>query len=127
MWMDQWSIFQTDVRLFNYGAISKTIDLIAAGVPCQPFSIGGKHRGHLDERNMFPELVRAVRALRPRAVLVENVRWPCAPSFAKYFGYIELMLMYPEIQRKDREEWLEHLSRLERYHTRESETVFGIG
>jgi DNA (cytosine-5)-methyltransferase 1 len=116
--MDQWPIFQTDVRLFNYGAVPKAIDLVAAGVPCQPFSIGGKHRGHLDERNMFPELVRAIRELRPKAVLVENVRGLARPSFAKYFGYIELMLMYPEIQRKGGEEWLEHLSRLERYHTR---------
>jgi DNA (cytosine-5)-methyltransferase 1 len=116
--MDEWSIFQTDVRQFNYDSVSDAIDLVAAGVPCQPFSIGGKHRGHLDERNMFPELVRAIRALGPKAVLVENVRGLARPSFAKYFGYIELMLMYPEIQRRDNEEWIEHLARLERYHTR---------
>lgn len=116
--MDKWSIIQSDVRLFNYRSVPKAIDLVAAGVPCQPFSIGGKHRGHLDERNMFPELVRAIRDLKPKAVLVENVRGLARPSFAKYFGYIELMLMYPEIQRKGGEEWLEHLSRLERYHTR---------
>jgi DNA (cytosine-5)-methyltransferase 1 len=39
-------------------------------------------------------------------------------SFAKYFKYIELQLTYPEIARKNREEWIDHMGRLERYHTR---------
>jgi DNA (cytosine-5)-methyltransferase 1 len=113
-----WPIHQQDVRNFDYCSIPEGIDLLAAGVPCQPFSIGGKHKGHLDERNMFPELIRAIRKLRPLAVLVENVRGLARPSFARYFGYIELMLMYPEIERKGNEDWLEHAARLECYHTR---------
>jgi len=113
-----WPIYQQDVRSFDYRSIPEGIELLAAGVPCQPFSIGGKHKGHLDERNMFPELVRAIRKVKPLAVLVENVRGLARPSFARYFGYIELMLMYPEIRRTGDEEWFEHASRLERYHTR---------
>lgn len=113
-----WPIHELDVRKFDYSLIPGGVDLLAAGVPCQPFSIGGRHKGHLDERNMFPELIRAIRELRPLAVLVENVRGLTRPSFARYFGYIELMLMYPEIMRKGNEQWFEHFGRLERYHTR---------
>jgi DNA (cytosine-5)-methyltransferase 1 len=116
--MSSWPVWECDVREFNYSLVEEDVDLVAGGVPCQPFSIGGKHRGHADERNMFPELVAAVRRLKPRAILVENVRGLARPAFAKYFGYIELMLTYPEIQRKQEEEWFAHLARLERYHTR---------
>ncbi|MGH9765534.1 MAG: DNA cytosine methyltransferase, partial [Blastocatellia bacterium] len=56
--------------------------------------------------------------LKPQAVIIENVRGLRRPSFSKYFGYIELMLTYPEIERKKEEQWLDHLSRLERHHTR---------
>ena len=42
-------------------------------------------------------------------------------SFSKYFGYIILQLTYPEIAKKENEEWLNHLARLEKYHTNTSE------
>lgn len=116
--MASWPVWECDVREFQYSVIKEGVDLLAGGVPCQPFSIGGKHRGHADERNMFPELIAAIRKLKPKAVLVENVRGLARPAFAKYFGYIELKLTYPEIQRKPKEDWLAHLTRLERYHTR---------
>jgi DNA (cytosine-5)-methyltransferase 1 len=116
--MPNWPVHQCDVRKFDYSSVRSGVDLLAGGVPCQPFSIGGKHRGHADERNMFPEMANAIRQLSPRAVLVENVRGLARPSFSKYFGYIELMLTYPEILRKRGEEWLDHLTRLERYHTK---------
>ena len=115
--MGSWPIYQADVRCFDFKDLPEDIDLLAGGVPCQPFSIGGKHRGHKDERNMFPELVLAVRTLRPKAVLIENVKGLTRPSFAKYFGYIELMLTYPEIARRSGEDWTDHRARLERHHT----------
>ena len=59
----------------------------------------------------------AVRAIRPKAVLVENVRGLARPTFAKYFGYIELMLTYPELARREGEEWVAHRARLEQHHT----------
>ncbi|MGB9197357.1 MAG: DNA cytosine methyltransferase, partial [Terriglobales bacterium] len=90
--IEDWPLYHCDVRSFDYSKISKPIDLLAGGVPCQPFSIAGKHLGHGDGRNMFPEMIRAVRELRPKAVLVENVRGLKRRSFMKYFGYIELML-----------------------------------
>src|ERR1035441_6524158 len=67
--MHKWSVFEGDVRDFDYGSVPEGIDLIAAGVPCQPFSIGGKHRGPDDERNMFPQLVQAIRTVKPKAFL----------------------------------------------------------
>jgi DNA (cytosine-5)-methyltransferase 1 len=113
-----WPIFNCDVRQFDYSAIPEGIELLAAGVPCQPFSIGGKHKGHSDERNLFPETIEVIRRIRPKAVLIENVRGLARRSFSKYFSYIELMLTYPEISRRTGEQWVEHLGRLERYHTR---------
>lgn len=113
-----WPVFNCDVRDFDASWVPEGIELLAAGVPCQPFSIGGKHRGHSDERNLFPQTIDVIRRLRPKAVLVENVRGLRRPSFAKYFSYIELMLTYPEIGRREEEQWGDHLSRLERYHTR---------
>jgi len=115
--MAAWPVFHCDVRSFDYSSVPEDIDLLAAGVPCQPFSIGGKHRGHRDERNMFPQTVEIIRKLKPKAVLVENVRGLARSSFAKYFSYIHFMLSYPEIKRRSGEDWVEHLGKLERYHT----------
>jgi DNA (cytosine-5)-methyltransferase 1 len=67
---------------------------------------------------MFPQTVEAIRRIKPKAVLIENVRGLTRASFARYFNYIQLMISYPEIQRRERDEWLDHLSKLERYHTR---------
>jgi DNA (cytosine-5)-methyltransferase 1 len=50
------------------------VDLIAAGYPCQPFSAAGKRQGMDDERWIWPDVARAVRLVRPRWVLLENVR-----------------------------------------------------
>ncbi|MGA2356915.1 MAG: DNA cytosine methyltransferase [Terriglobales bacterium] len=116
--MAAWPVKQCGVESFDYRTITEGIELLAAGVPCQPFSIGGKHRGHEDERNMFPQTVDIIRTIKPMAVLIENVRGLTRSSFARYFNYILLMLSYPEIRRKSSEEWSDHFARLERYHTR---------
>jgi DNA (cytosine-5)-methyltransferase 1 len=90
--LDGWRLFAGDVREFDYSSIQSSIDLLAGGLPCQPFSVVGKHRGHLDQRDMFPEVARAVRALKPRAIMVENVRGLLRESFSKYFEYVTLQL-----------------------------------
>lgn len=114
----KWPLHHMDVREFDYADISHSVDLLAGGPPCQPFSLGGKHQGHRDERDMFPQVVRAVRALQPRAILVENVKGLTRQSFARYFEYIKLQITYPDIIKRKSEEWIDHLARLERYHTK---------
>ncbi len=111
-----WPLYETDVRTFDYSDIGEDLDLVAGGPPCQPFSLGGRHRAWNDERDMFPEMVRAIRELKPRAVIVENVKGLLRQSFARYFEYIILQISYPEIILKKDEEWSDHLSRLERHH-----------
>src|SRR5580658_7217406 len=59
--LDGWRLYQGDVRKFDYSEIEGEVDLLAGGPPCQPFSIGGKHKGPLDKRDMFPQMARAVR------------------------------------------------------------------
>jgi DNA (cytosine-5)-methyltransferase 1 len=113
-----WPLIQGDVRDLRYGRYEREgIDLVSGGPPCQPFSMGGKHRGRLDERDMFPEAVRAIRRLRPKAFIFENVRGLTRQSFRNYFEYIRLLLMYPGVIAKADEDWDAHLVRLERYHT----------
>ncbi|MBQ9368583.1 MAG: DNA cytosine methyltransferase [Victivallales bacterium] len=112
-----WKIHQTDVRTVRYAELVDSIELVAGGPPCQPFSMGGKARGRNDARDMFPEAVRAVRELSPRSFVFENVKGLLRESFASYFNYIVLQLSYPSVTRKENEEWTEHLSRLEKIHT----------
>ncbi|WP_061937629.1 DNA cytosine methyltransferase [Aureimonas sp. AU22] len=50
------------------------VDLLAGGVPCTPFSQAGKQKGEHDDRDLFPEALRLVKRLRPRAVMLENVK-----------------------------------------------------
>ena len=118
--LEGWRLFPGDVEDVDYSTIRGDVDLLAGGPPCQPFSIGGKHKAHNDRRDMFPQIVRAVRELKPRAVLVENVKGLTRKSFANYFSYIVLQISHPEIVKKDGEDWSDHRDRLERYHTKGS-------
>ena len=113
----KWPLIEEDVRKVDFRRFEDGIDLVSGGPPCQPFSLGGKHRGHGDHRDMFPEAVRAVREIRPRAFLFENVKGLTRIGFASYFEYIRLQLTYPEITKRPGEDWSDHLTRLERHHT----------
>jgi DNA (cytosine-5)-methyltransferase 1 len=88
------------------------IDLLSAGAPCQPFSVGGQLRGESDPRNMFPEVVRAVRELRPRAFVLENVRGLTFPRVREYFEYLLAELRTPSRRRKPEEDWKAHYASL---------------
>lgn len=109
----KWQLHEADVKEFSFKSISSEVDLLAAGVPCQPWSIGGKHRGYEDDRNLFPDTIRAVVELKPKAILIENVKGLTRQSFANYFSYIQFMLMFPELNRAKREDWTHHRKRLE--------------
>ena len=90
---------------------------MTGGPPCQPFSVGGKHYGQKDRRDMFPEAIRAVRERRPKAFVFENVKGLTREAFANYYQYVKLQLAYPECVCGKGEGWLAHLARLERIHT----------
>jgi len=77
-----WPFIQGDVRAMSWDDIGGALDLVTGGPPCQPFSIGGKHAGNEDVRDMWPEAIRAVREVRPRAFLFENVKGLLRPAFA---------------------------------------------
>lgn len=121
--VSDWPLFETNVRHFDFTEF-RDVDLVSGGPPCQPFSVGGKHRGPKDDRNLFPEVVRAVRETRPKAVLIENVRGLLRPAFANFFEYVLLQLSFPEVVLKPGEDWIGHLGRLERHRT--SGTQFGL-
>lgn len=110
-------IYEGDVKQFDYGQLEDRIQLVSGGPPCQPFSIGGKHKAYNDDRDLFPEAVRAIRELQPKAFIFENVKGLLRQSFAEYFEYVILQLQYPTMTRKRNEDWTRHLSRLERHHT----------
>ncbi|MGO8697904.1 MAG: DNA cytosine methyltransferase [Limisphaerales bacterium] len=113
----EWTLNAGDVEQFNYANIPAGMDLVAGGPPCQPFSQGGKHAGQKDTRNMFPEAVRAVRELKPRAFVFENVKGLLREGFTKYFNYILLQLEFVDCVRKNGEEWTDHQARLQRLKT----------
>jgi DNA (cytosine-5)-methyltransferase 1 len=114
--VEQWPLYEGDVRAFDYAKLSDVM-VVSGGPPCQPFSLGGKHRGHMDKRDMFPEAVRAVRELRPKAFIFENVKGLMRETFTDYFEYIHLQLTYPSLVRAKAESWREHRTRLEQHHT----------
>ena len=75
------SIEPMDVKEFLGSKVHKSLglqegelDLLAGGVPCPPFSLAGKRLGRDDERDLFPDALRIVRDLMPKAVMIENVR-----------------------------------------------------
>jgi DNA (cytosine-5)-methyltransferase 1 len=110
-------LFDEDVRKVDFREWQDRVELVSGGPPCQPFSIGGKHQGYRDERDMFPHAVQVVRTVRPKAFVFENVRGLLRKSFAKYFGYVLLQLQYPELTRRVNQSWSDHLASLEEHHT----------
>lgn len=109
-------LFDGDVREIDWAdAVSSRVGLLAAGVPCQPFSQGGAHAGPDDERNMFPATFAAIRALRPHAVLVENVRGLARPAFQAFLDYLLDYLKVPHVAEKPAESWPDHHLRIRRH------------
>jgi DNA (cytosine-5)-methyltransferase 1 len=81
----EWNIQVADVnQMSGQEYASEGIDLFAGGVPCPPFSLAGKQLGADDERDLFPAALRLVGEIRPRAVLLENVRGLMGAKFSGY-------------------------------------------
>lgn len=79
----QWDVHSKDMNVFD-GRPFKGMDLLTAGLPCPPFSVAGKQLGENDERNLFPAAIRLIDEIKPKAVMIENVRGFLSPVFEDY-------------------------------------------
>lgn len=124
--VQDWPLWEGDVREFDWSSLPEGVDLVAGGPPCQPFSMGGRHKAFGDKRDMFPATVEVVRRLRPKSFIIENVKGLTRASFHDYFQYIQLQLEFPEVSRRDGETWLEHLKRLQEEKTSGAQHFNGL-
>lgn len=65
VWSDLWSL--------DPSPWAGRLDVVAAGIPCQPWSMAGRRRGHKDERHMWAPTYRFIQAVRPGVFFLENV------------------------------------------------------
>lgn len=82
-----WNVIEQDLNEFSAAGF-KGVDIVSGGLPCPPFSVAGKQLGNLDERNLFPAMIRIVDEVRPRAVMIENVRGILDAVFEDYRQYV---------------------------------------
>lgn len=111
------AISKADVREIDFTQY-QGVDLVAGGPPCQPFSMGGKAAGVNDCRDMFPQAIRAVREIRPRAFIFENVRGLLRPAFSNYVEFIRLQMEFPMFPISANADWDQNLARLQRHKER---------
>ena len=80
----EWNVICQDIHYFDGRPYRNRIDLLSGGVPCPPFSVAGKQLGSKDERDLFPEMLRLVMEIRPKVVMIENVRGLLSSKFDQY-------------------------------------------
>ena len=78
-----WRVHHADIEEIS-GSEFRGVDLVAAGVPCPPFSIAGKQLGAGDERDLFPQALRIIEEAKPAAVMLENVAGFASAKFSEY-------------------------------------------
>lgn len=74
-----------DVKLINWKEVER-VDLLAGGYPCTPFSVAGKRKGKEDRRHLWPYYLEAIRELRPKYALLENVPGHLSKGFGTVLG-----------------------------------------
>lgn len=87
-WWQPSAVHQASLVGWRADPSIRTVDLVAGGVPCPPFSIAGKQLGRDDERDLFPAMLDLVEQLGPRAVMIENVRGLLSKKFDGYRSHI---------------------------------------
>ncbi|WP_174520776.1 DNA cytosine methyltransferase [Sphingomonas soli] len=83
-----WNVSAQDMNTFD-GRPYKGVELLAAGLPCPPFSVAGKQLGDKDERNLFPAALRLIDEIQPKAVMIENVRGFLSAVFEDYRNHLK--------------------------------------
>jgi len=109
---NRWPLLPGDARSQPWDEYIGKTTLVAGGAPCQPFSIGGVHRGDEDARNLWPTFIDVVHQVKPLAALGENVRGLAREAFRPYLDYICDRLSAPGLLSEGDESWQEHDSRL---------------
>jgi DNA (cytosine-5)-methyltransferase 1 len=84
----QWNVLEENLIHFDARPYRGKADVVAAGLPCPPFSKAGKQLGESDERNLFPAALRIIAEVQPRAVVIENVRGILDAVFEDYRTFI---------------------------------------
>jgi DNA (cytosine-5)-methyltransferase 1 len=77
-----------DIIKTDFSSYANTIDILTGGFPCQPFSNAGDQLGADDKRYLFPEMLRAIREIKPRWIVAENVRGIITKKFEELFASI---------------------------------------
>jgi DNA (cytosine-5)-methyltransferase 1 len=62
-----------DIKQIDWASI-EPIDILTAGYPCQPFSHAGHRKGENDKRHIWPDILKGISILRPKFIILENVR-----------------------------------------------------
>lgn len=71
----EWNVLEGDIHSVDFSPLQGKIDLLTGGFPCQAFSYAGKRGGLNDARGtLFFELARAVKEIKPKVFLCENVK-----------------------------------------------------
>jgi len=88
-----WKVIRGDItEMTDARWAPRKVDLLAAGLPCPPFSIAGKQLGQSDERDLFPAALKIAEKIRPNAIMIENVKGFLYPVFASYWAQIKGLL-----------------------------------
>jgi len=62
-----------DITKTDFTKYANTIDILTGGFPCQPYSSAGQRKGKEDERHLWPQMLRAIREIKPKYIVGENV------------------------------------------------------
>ena len=85
----EWNIIEGDVRNIDFTPLKGLVDFISGGFPCQAFSFAGKQGGFNDTRGtLFFELARAVKEIKPKVFMGENVKGLVSHDNGKTFETI---------------------------------------